>query len=423
MLGDEAVFGCADHSLYCVDLSRGTKTRQLYATRPNRDAGHKEWVSAVVHTALGDIASGGMDGKLCLWPRRGGNSREVQAHAGSISSMKADTEGRVVTSGYGGALRVWDCRGGSSGGGSGWGGTLPLSGELSDPLLPAPCMDFAWCGSHVLTGHRDGRLGVFDLETGALVNGGCTGEAHRGHVTTVNTLVNGGSSGAGSGETTTATTGCFVTGGQDGFIRIWDPRVGALVANSLPRSSRVGGAAVMEASAHRGPAGVGAVGGVMAVGTGLNRLASFGADKRICVLEMRGGRVGGSSSCHGVATSSDSSVRNGHTDSWRVSSGLVIDHVFDSHRDYIYCMDFIPSDNRSAATSGGRARGDGEGLLVTGGGDGVLHVHELGSRRLLYALGCCSAGAVRCVVAGERRLTIGGDDGNAMLYHFDGTTH
>lgn len=417
MLGDEAVFGCADHSLYCVDLSRGAKTRQLYATRPNRDAGHKEWVSAVAHTALGDIASGGMDGKLCLWPRRGGNPREVQAHAGSISAMKADTEGRVVTSGYGGALRVWDCRGASSG----WRRTLPLSGELSDPLLPAPCMDFAWCGLHVLTGHRDGRVGLFDLETGALVSGGCTGRAHRGHVTTVYTLVNGGSSisssDAGSGGTTT-TAGCFVTGGQDGFIRIWDPRVGAPVANSLPGGSGARGGAVMEAPAHRGPAGVGAVGGVMAVGAGLNRLASFGADKRICVLEMRGGRVGGSSGCRGGPASRSSSVRTGHTDSSGMQSSLVIGHVFDSHQDYIYCMDFITADTSSAATSG-----DGEGLLVTGGGDGVLLVHDLGSRRLLYGLGCCSAGAVRCAVAGERRLTIGGDDGNAMLYQFDGATH
>lgn len=404
------------------------KTRQLYATRSNRGAGHKEWVSAVVHTATGDVASGGMDGKLCVWPHRGGSPREVQAHAGSISAMKADAEGRVVTSGYGGALRVWDCRGGGSssgGGGGGWGRggcALPLSGELSDPLLPAPCMDFAWCGGRVLTGHRDGRVGVFDLETGVLlVGGGCVGGAHRGHVTTVNALVDGGGgsdTGANNGTTTTSTTtssGCFVTGGQDGFVRIWDPRVGASVANSFSGGgSGAGVAAVMEAPAHRGPAGVGAVGGVIAIGTGLNRLASFGADKRICVLEMRGGRRGRSSS--------SSSTVGGFGIGWEVSSSLAIDHVFESHRDYICCMDFIPADScrsSSGAASGGRARGDGGGLLVTGGGDGVLLVHELGSQRLLYGLGCCSAGAVRCAVAGEGRLTIGGDDGNAMLYRFD----
>lgn len=49
--GDEAVFGCADHALYCVDLSRGTKARRLYGTQSNRRAGHSEWVSAVVHTS------------------------------------------------------------------------------------------------------------------------------------------------------------------------------------------------------------------------------------------------------------------------------------------------------------------------------------------------------------------------------------
>ncbi|CAN0085148.1 unnamed protein product, partial [Hapterophycus canaliculatus] len=218
--GDEAVFGCADHSLYCVDLSRGMKSRELYGSRSKPDAGHKEWVSTVCHTSQGDIASGGMDGKLCLWPRGGGNPGEVQAHAGSISAMKADTEGRVVTSGYGGALRVWDCRTRS-------GGTTTspkMSGELSDRGLPAPCMDFAWSGFQAMTGHRDGRVGIFDLETGVLVTGGCKGGAHRGHVTTVLAL----GDTDGSGGSGSVTNGCFATGGQDGFVRIWDSRAGKM---------------------------------------------------------------------------------------------------------------------------------------------------------------------------------------------------
>ncbi|CAM9561188.1 unnamed protein product, partial [Hapterophycus canaliculatus] len=142
---------------------------------------------------------------------------------------------------------------------------------------------------------------------------------------------------------------------------------------------------VLEAPAHRGPVGVGAVGGIIAAGAGGNRLVSFGADRRVCVLEVRGGKG-------------------------------AIDHAFDDHRDFIYCMDFIPGGNRHTAGSGECSGGGG--VLVTGGGDGMLLAHDLGSMRLLYGLGCCSAGAVRCAVAGQRTLTVAGDDGNVMLYSF-----
>ncbi|CAB1119408.1 unnamed protein product [Ectocarpus sp. CCAP 1310/34] len=390
--GDEAVFGSADHSLYCVDLSRGITTRQLYGSRSKPDAGHKEWVSVVCHTAQGDIASGGIDGKLCLWRRGGGggggggggNPGEVQAHAGSISAMKADEEGRVATSGYGGAVRLWDCR--RSGG---RGGAPPrLSGELSDGGLPAPCMDFSWSSygrrAVVMTGHRDGRVGFFDAETSAIVAGGRKGGAHRGHVTVVEALDN----------MTGVTGSCFATGGQDGFVRIWDPRAGEMEGRG---GTSAGAGPVLEAPAHRGPEGVGAVGGLMVAGSGGNRLASFGADRRVCVLEVRGGRSGGG----------DDGRRNREQ-----SSSLAIEHAFDEHRDFIYCMDFVP------VGSGAARAGSGGDVLVTGGGDGMLLVHDLDSMRLLYGLGCCSAGAVRCVVARENTLTVAGDDGNAMLYSF-----
>lgn len=410
MRGEEAVFGCADHALYCVDLSRGVKTRQLYGSRSKPNAGHKEWVSAVCHTAQGDIASGGMDGKLCLWPRGGGHPGEVQAHAGSISAMKADAEGRVVTSGYGGALRVWDCRSG------GRGGAPPRqAGEIADRGLPAPCMDFAWSGRRAVTGHRDGRLGIFDLETGAIVAGGCNSGAHRGQVTVVKALtdMNGGAAG-GSG-----TDCCVVTGGQDGFVRIWDPRAGEVRGGGGRESG--GPAAVLEAPAHRGSAGIGAVGDVIVAGTGGNRLVSFGADKRVCVLEVRGGTLTSRGGGCDSGSSSSRERRQGAapaapaSDSWS-SSFLAVEHVFDDHRDFIYCMDFVPAGSDAARAGGGG--GGGGGVLVTGGGDGALLTHDLDSMRLLYGLGCCSAGAVRCAVAGGSRLTVAGDDGNAMLYSF-----
>lgn len=178
----------------------------------------------------------------------------------------------------------------------------------------------------------------------------------------------------------------------------------------------------MEVPAHRGPRGVGAVGGVIGIGGsagvgipgGVYRFASFGADKRICIMDLRRG-AGGDSGYKGHS----GEVRGRHHLAAKgdvAAAATAVEHIFEEHRDFIYCMDFVPT---AADGSGGL----GGGVLVTGGGDGMILVHDVarGAMRLLYGLGCCSAGAVRCVVAHGNRMLVGGDDGNAMMYNFEGT--
>ncbi|CAN0081538.1 unnamed protein product, partial [Discosporangium mesarthrocarpum] len=328
--GDEAVFGCADHALYCVSQETGQLTRKLHSRR----GGHREWVTAVTHTALGDVVSAGMDGKLCLWPGRdkglladgekGSRSRpcsplhQTQGHQGSISALHSDVEGRIASCGYSAdTIRVWDCRDqGYTGGGSG----LNLIGELASRALTAPCMEFAWAGDYLLTGHRDGHLGLWDLRVGQLAAGGSevrSSPRHSGHVTVVRHLTDP-PGGARPGS-------LFATGGQDGWVRIWDARKGLLE-----------GGAVLEVGAHRREGGVGAVGGLMEVGGG-GRLATFGADRSVCILQMRGGSGGNGGSGERWGGSGDMGARSGGG-----GGDVVLEHRFCDHRDFIYCMDFIP---------------------------------------------------------------------------------
>ena len=62
------------------------------------------------------------------------------------------------------------------------------------------------------------------------------------------------------------------------------------------------------------------------------------------------------------------------------------------HKDFIYTMSSC---------------GD---CLLSGGGDGLLLVHDMKSGKLLYGLGA-NQGAVRCIAGTINRLVVAGDDG------------
>mmetsp|Transcript_17830 Transcript_17830/g.32900 ORF Transcript_17830/g.32900 Transcript_17830/m.32900 type:complete len:480 (+) Transcript_17830:52-1491(+) len=72
---------------------------------------------------------------------------------------------------------------------------------------------------------------------------------------------------------------------------------------------------------------------------------------------------------------------------------------FDHHKDFIY----------SLAISGH--------CILSGGGDGLLMVHDLKQGKLCYGLGANTAG-VRAIECGPDLIVAAGDDGKAMLYHF-----
>jgi len=306
------VVGGSDHGVYTMAISSGRKTRQLYT----KQYGHTEWVTCVAHLADGRILSGGMDSKLCLWDARGVRCTELTGHHGSVSVVRGNTNGTLAFSGgYDKTVRIWDTK---------------RRAELSSLVgHKGPVLDLVVAHGSVLSGGRDGMAIIWDVGTGAPSR---KLRGHQGHITSVQAL---------RGD-----LNLFVTGAQDGHVKVWDPRqAGSLV--DLP----------LHAHAH----GSGAVVGIEdAPGAG-GLMVTAGADNQVQVVDPR--------------------------------ASFTPRHTFTEHRDFIYSL-----------LVAGR-------LAVSGGGDGMLLVHDLEQGRLLYGLGANSA-AVRGIGATRSHLVAAGDDGN-----------
>lgn len=86
----------------------------------------------------------------------------------------------------------------------------------------------------ILSGDRSGTVRQWDIETGV-----CTWElknVHKGHVTAIAWAdALGGNS---------AWLGCFATGGQDGRLRLWDPRAHDNIAKMALHGNKSGRGAV-----------------------------------------------------------------------------------------------------------------------------------------------------------------------------------
>jgi F-box/WD-40 domain protein 7 len=280
----------------------------------------------------GRAVTAGMDGKVCVWERGTDRCsyltwRGVQLS--SISKVVAD-EARplVFAADYDGCVTAWDLS---------QPGRSSLEGGLQLAKHGAPALDFTYAGQVLASVARDGTLFSWDLSTGELQK---RYRAHSGHATCVVAM---------SGH------GCFVSGGQDGFLKLWDLRE--------PRTTQ-------KIAAHTSRAQTGAVGQIIVCSEGgAEQLISFGADKAICVHDSR----------------------MSHRELYR----------WEHHRHFIYSM---------ALT--------GQRFVATGAGDGMLLVHDLATGGLCYGIGACKNGAVRAVASDSDHLYIINEDGDAIEYSF-----
>lgn len=170
--------------------------------------------------------------------------------------------------------------------------------------------------------------------------------AHQGQFTCV---LSSSASGSSSGSAV------FVTGGQDGRVKVWDTRAGAL-------------ACIHQVECHASTAR-GTTAAVACLEEAGALLCSGGADGRVCVLEPR--------------------------------AGYQPVHVCDHHRAPVCAL---------------KAEGH---VLFSGGGDGMLLCHDLTTMALCYGLHANRGAVRCLAVSKEvGSVVAAGDDGKAIVYSY-----
>lgn len=373
---NEVVIGSSDHASYVVDAAAGKKQRTLYP----KTTGHTEWVTSVCCLPGGRVLSGGMDGRLWLWPAGGSAGFEVQgAHSAPVSKVACLTPAA--------AAGVAAAGGSSSSSRSSAGVRAARAAAAAGPVLAASCsydqtvkvwdvsgsrakqqavlqghtgpvleMAVHPAGTCIATGDRKGGLMCWDLEAGSSSWG--VAAAHQGHITALAWSTAAAAAAANTPEQQlgcSSSSCCVISGGQDGVVRVWDGRTGSCSA---------------EQTVHADKKGKGAVGNIVTgLGSSGNLVVTAGADMTLRILDAA------------------QSYKLIHT---------------------VQLTDFPYSLTAAGAD-----------LVLCGCGDGSVHVVDVEAGAVLYALGAGRA-AVRAmeVSPGTDMLVCAGDDGCVVCYEF-----
>lgn len=137
-----------------------------------------------------------------------GAPRLAAGHAAPVSQVACDAaSGAVLSASYDKTIRVWRLGG--------------RGGREAACLGPsaAPVLEIVPDGAgQLLSGDRSGNVTLWDVAAARAT--WAMKSVHRGHVTALAWVDD---AGRGAG----AWGGCFASGGQDGYLRVWDPRARA----------------------------------------------------------------------------------------------------------------------------------------------------------------------------------------------------
>lgn len=234
---ERVAFGGSDHDVHVLDVKKKTCMKLNHPRN-----GHKEWLTCVRWLPGGRILSGSMDRHLCMWSMHGNRCEPWHGHEGTVSEALVSRDGRMaITSSYDKTIRIWDAEESSSDRKLG-----VLRNHQAPVLVLRRDVD-----RRVASGCRGGKVSVSDFV--ALKEVWKKKDAHGGHVTSLEWL----------------DPNVLVTGGQDGYIRLWDGRSPSSIQN-LP--------------SHRERRGSGAIG---FLGTSGDMLVSAGADGRVNVHSIK----------------------------------------------------------------------------------------------------------------------------------------
>jgi WD40 repeat protein/3',5'-cyclic AMP phosphodiesterase CpdA len=173
--------------------------------------GHEGSVLSVAWSShAGQLASGGVDGKVRVWDVQAGHELVLlEGHEGSVLSVAWSSGGQLASGGSDGKVRVWDVEVGHE--------IATLEGHEGNVSSVAWSSD----GERLASGSADGSLHAWDVEAGYQLP--FTGE-HVGGVWSV----------------AWSSAGQLASGGADGFVRVWDVDAGHLhLAMAVGRQVRV----------------------------------------------------------------------------------------------------------------------------------------------------------------------------------------